>query len=73
MLRNFIKIEKTNFLKGLIYFGKKTEIDENYFQEINVLGQKLYDYRLDINTNKRKPLRFNTKNLKTHQVHKQQY
>ena len=31
---------------------KKTEIDEKYFQEINVLGWKLYEYRLDRNPNK---------------------
>ena len=53
----------SNFLKGLIYVGKKTEINEKYFQEINVLGRKLYEYRLDRNTNKRKPLRFNTRDL----------
>ena len=50
-------------MKGLIYVGKKTEINEKYFQEINVLGRKLYEYRLDRNTNKRKPLRFNTRDL----------
>ena len=59
----YLDRKDSNFLKGLIYVGKKTEINEKYFQEINVLGRKLYEYRLDRNTNKRKPLRFNTRDL----------
>ena len=36
-----------NFLKGLDYMGGKPEIDEIGFNELPVLGRKLYEYEIN--------------------------
>ena len=54
--------KNTNFLKNLIYFGEKQEIDEKYFYENGTsLGRKLYEYR--INRNKIRPLNIHPRDL----------
>ena len=50
-----------NFLKDLIYFGEKKEIDEKYFFEVSLFGRKLYEYR--INRNKKRLKAIHLKNL----------
>ena len=50
-----------NFLKDLIYFGEKKEIDEKYFFEVSLFGRKLYEYR--INRNKKRLKTIHPKNL----------
>ena len=50
-----------NFLKEPLFIGEKNEIDKSYFSEIPLLGRKLYEYRIDGDSNG--PLNFNPKDL----------
>ena len=53
-----------NFLKELVFVGKKKEIIEKNFFEAPLLGRKLYEYRFDKNNQKIQP--FNPKDLDWH-------
>ena len=51
-----------NFLKNLIYFGEKKEIDEKYFyEEGTLLGRRLYEYQID--KNNKRPLNIHPRDL----------
>ena len=53
-----------NFLKGLVYAGEKTEIDEIDFSELPVLGRKLYEYQIKKpDKNPIKPIDINSKDF----------
>ena len=53
-----------NFLKGLVYVGEKPEIDQIGFNQLPVLGRKLYEYQINKNDkNLIKPIEINSKDL----------
>ena len=53
-----------NFLKGLVYVGEKPEIDQMGFNQLPVLGRKLYEYQINKNNkNLIKPIEINSKDL----------
>ena len=39
--------KEINFLIGLAYVGEKTEIDKEDFNELPILGRKLYEYKVN--------------------------
>ena len=53
-----------NFLKGLVYVGEKPEIGQIGFNQLPVLGRKLYEYQINKNDkNLIKPIEINSKDL----------